>query len=164
MFGNIFFDPDDKMIEWLIKEVIKNRTVFDIGCGTGELLFRLKEKDYHGLVGVDPFTDYFEFQKEAFNRTNERIHLFQNSINDAPIVTLLTNLPKGTGVGLLCRPCHHHSLTKGAYDIFSALDIPLYYIGLEKNLEQDLEDYDIPYVELIHEGSSEDNEKVYRLV
>lgn len=162
--GIIFFDPDKEMIQWLIDEVLQNRTLFDIGCGTGELLMRLKENDYHKLVGVDPFTDYHEFMKNNMERNGDRIHFFPYEVQDPSVMKLIMALPKDTGIGFLCRPCHSYFLTKETYDIFKTAGIPLYYIGLEENLEQDLEQYDIPYTQLIHKGTSKDNEKVYRLV
>lgn len=70
MLGHIFFDPDKEMIQWLIDDIIKDRMVFDIGCGSGEVLFRLSEAGHTKLIGVDPFTDHMDFMKERMKRTD----------------------------------------------------------------------------------------------
>lgn len=164
MLGHIFFDPDKEMIQWLIDDIIKDRMVFDIGCGSGEVLFRLSEAGHTKLIGVDPFTDHMDFMKERMKRTDDMVHLFPHSVTDPVVADMISKLNGTKMIGLLCRPCHHHMLTFGAYNLFKTHNIPLYYIGLDRNLEQDLDNWDIPYTLVEHKGTSRENEKVYKLV
>lgn len=165
MLGNIFFDPDKEMVKWIIDELVQDKMVWDIGCGTGEFLLRLNEQGITKLIGVDPFTDHMAFMENRISRTRDMIHLFPNSVSDPVIFDMLSKITeKQKAIGFLCRPCHSHLLTLGTYDVFKSLNIPLYYIGLEKNLEMDLDYNDIPYMEVKHKGTSRENEKIYKLV
>lgn len=164
MLGSIFFDPDKEMVKWIIDEIVQDKMVWDIGCGTGEFLLRLNEQGIKKLVGVDPYTDHMEFMKNRINRTRDMIHLFPNDVSDPIIFDMLSKISDTSSVvGFLCRPCHSHLLTLGAYNVFKTLNIPLYYIGLERNLKMDLEYNDIPYLEIKHKGTSKENEKIYKL-
>lgn len=164
--SSTFFVPDSAFLDWVLK-LIDNRMVFDIGCGNGHFLKELKRKDYHKIVGIDAFSDYHGFRTSVWDEfgAGNPIQFIPDGIESA----MAQNLIKGASrnvpvVCFLIRPCHNSILISEAYNLCKENNIDLYYIGLETNIDIDLTAYDIPFERIQHEGSSEDNEIVLKLV
>lgn len=165
--SSTFFKPDEKMCDWIIKQAQNehgNQIIFDIGCGNGHTLRALKRRGYHRLVGVDPFSDYHEFQMKARNEFGEMIQFLNYGVESDAIQGMLSTLAQKEETKplvILCRPCHGYSLVDPTIELCQRLGLELLYIGLRTNVDLDLGEYDYEIVE--HEGTSEDNEIVIRI-
>jgi hypothetical protein len=127
---------------------MKNRRmIVDCGCGDGDLVRELRAKDITAM-GVD----------HRYELLNESIpaDLF-NAI--LPICIEDSALIKDKQcVLIVCRPCH--SGFPANINEFRADDVPFYYIGFEKNLEDDL--HGAPCT-LIKENVGEENEHIWEV-
>lgn len=164
--SSTFFKPDSDFIDWLLK-LIDNRMVFDIGCGNGHFLKELKRKDYHKIVGVDAYSDYHEFRESVWDEFGGGNPI--QFIPDSILSDMAQNIIKGASrnvptVCFLIRPCHDAILVSATYDLCKENNIDLYYIGLDSNIDIDLTSVDIPFERILHEGTSEDNEIVLKLL
>ena len=155
---SIFFKPDNEMTKFII-ELSENKTIIDMGCGSGNFMKQLYANGYHKYLGFEPFPDMDDNPVYdpavtpkilPWASTDDTTKKLLSKINDSTIV-------------FLCRPCHHPELIKGTFDLCQELQIPLYYIGLRKNILEDLTIEGIPYVQIQHKGSSEDDEIILKL-
>lgn len=162
MSGTIFFEPDTDFVNWIIDRA-DGRIIFDIGCGSAHFLKELKRNGHHGLIGIDPYLDLPKMIMDIRQEFNEPIHLLPCKIGDGLPEKLLSETPERF-ICTLCRPCHHPLLVVEAYNLCKNLGVELLYIGLEKNVHLDLISYGIPFEKLEHEGTSESDEIVLKLV
>ena len=139
-----FFEPDEVMVNWLI-EYAGDRFVFDIGCGDGFLVERINEIKPDKSYGIDIQWDY----------SKPLLPIFPFNALETKLVSKCTN-----SLVLFCRPCHSDWFEEAIKLLPD--DIKVLYIGLPKNLSVDF--YVHSYEQVKHDGSSADNEQVYRVV
>lgn len=121
--------------------------IVDCGCGDGDLVRELRERDI-ATIGVDHRYDWM------------------NEIISADLVNAI--LPIGIEdcsliqnkqcVLIVCRPCH--SGFPANINEFRSDDVPFYYIGFEKNLEDDLR---CAPCTLIKKNIGEENEHLWEV-
>lgn len=163
--SSTFFKPDSEFLDWII-QLIDNRMVFDIGCGNGHFLKELKRKDYHRIVGIDAHSDYYAFRNEVMEEfgAGNPIQFIPDGIESSMAQNLIKGASKNVPVVcFLNRPCHGFVLVSQAYQLCKENNIELIYIGLESNIDIDLDSMGIPYEILKHKGSSSDDEIVLKL-
>ena len=158
-----FFNPNSEFVDWIL-DYVSGRLVIDIGCGNGNFMRKLKKKGHNKLIGFDPFTDYYAFTSTMRKEFGEMIQLLPYEFAGDFGKSLLSKMPSETLICFLNRPCHSPLLVRDSYLLCKELGIELIYIGLEKNLELDLDDWDIPYKVLEHKGVGQDKEIVLKLV
>lgn len=157
----LFFDPDKEFVEW-IKDYANDRVIVDVGCGSGELLFRLYEAGHRRLIGIDAFHPYEIFSPSSYKRIGHVLHFIPAEIN-SPFATRIVSGLGERALVLLCRPCHSSLFIEEVYNLCYDNNIELLYIGLTSNLQRDLEWYE-DKIELPHKGSSQENEVVIKLL
>lgn len=156
---NVFFNPDNKMVEFLIK-LSDDRLIVDFGTGDGTLLSKFLDNGKNDVIGFDCFVDILDVMERDLRLASK---VLPYDINEPLAKKLLEGMNTAKPcVGLLCRPCHHPLLIDTTYDLCKAHNMPLYYIGLERNVSTDLSHYD--YEIIPHEGRSIQNEIVIKLL
>ena len=163
MRSSTFFKPDTEFVKWLI-ELADNRIIFDVGCGNGHVMKELKRNGHNKLVGIDPFMEVMDLQQEFRLEFKDHVHLLPYGIEEPLPQQMIRGCKGELGIGIICRPCHSYLFIQETYNLFKESNTPLYYIGLDSNIEQDLDDLDISYEIIPHKGTSKENEKVYKLV
>lgn len=158
LHANLFFQPDDEMIQWLVNYA-NGRTIVDVGCGSGWLLKKLYDAGAK-CIGIEPMWDIEMISCWRENNRKEgrdNIHVLPMSVQHCG--SILNGL-KDKALILFCRPCHSDFTEKGIElmnDESEAL-----YITVHENLQKydDLGSYRYSAVPVKHEGSSYDNEIV----
>ncbi|KAM0750105.1 S-adenosyl-L-methionine-dependent methyltransferase [Meredithblackwellia eburnea MCA 4105] len=53
--GEVWFGESsaDDMVEWVSENLPSSVSILDVGCGNGDLLFRLHDAEYENLFGID---------------------------------------------------------------------------------------------------------------
>jgi len=155
-----FFKPNKELCQSIV-EYAGDRIIVDVGCGAeAELLQALVIAGAKKIIGIDMFLDYHKSYSILRDLTNGEgsIHLFPEEILQCHIAKML-GLNPDRALFLLCRPCHHSDLIDGA--IFVSGSAELLYIGLPKNIEQDLGGFDYEPITLA--GTSEDGEVILKI-
>jgi len=134
-----FFNPTDEFVDKLV-EVINNRMVVEIGCGEGELMMELIQRNVK-IIGIDPYVDTSDL---SITRKIKILHYELDEGFDF-CSTLIKNL-NGNVVFLVARPCHS-KFTQEYLNMFGHKS-EMIYIGFAKNLEIDFE-RDISLVEIL---------------
>lgn len=137
--GLDFFIPNNNIINYLKEHHSKDKIV-EVGCGRGLFLSLMIENDLN-VIGIDIFT-----------RTN-MLPVYNNFL---PTDALKFNYNQ-TDIVLLARPCHGHFIDMLFDKIFQYEDKEVYYIGLERNIYQDI-DTDLYKTEMILENVGEEEE------
>lgn len=142
-----FFRPNDNFTAWLDDAIhIRYNPVFEIGAGCGLALKHMQDCGINS-TGLD-----------ILNR-EERHTLVQ--VASQEIIHEVLKKASSNMVMMICRPCHsgfaqdYFKLHLKFHGRFFA-----YYIGLEKNVEDDL--HDMSY-EKVAENVGEDGENIYQV-
>jgi hypothetical protein len=144
-----FFNPLPTFWTWFDKEYKSQEKapIIDCGCGEGHLVKELRQKKYPAL-GCDPMFETFGC---------DDIDLL-----GAVLCMPAQNLPmvrNHRSILLVCRPCH-----SGFPALLNSIRCPdsrMFYIGLEKNLEFDLDEgtYELASKKVV----GEDGEKIWKI-
>lgn len=145
--GHDFFKPNDKFKEWLEQSIhIKYNHIIDMGAGRGLMTHFMQEMGLK-VTGFD-------------------IHLRDNPATDIQICrpeiaqSIIRQL-KNSPVLMIARPCHNGFANEYfKFWIHKCHNLFAYYIGLERNVENDL--YGLEYV-LVASNVGEDGENVYQV-
>lgn len=152
--ANLFFQPDEKMIEWLVKYA-NGRMIVDVGCGSGWLLEKL-HKAGAKCFGIEPIWS-FEMLMAWRNKTKGQVHVLTTPVElcESIIAAL-----KNKALLLFCRPCHSDFTEVGISMLPKGGEA--LYITLHENLEKydDLGMFRYNAVPVKHEGCSLENEIV----
>lgn len=138
-----FFEPADNFLEFFAQPQYRYRRFFDMGAGSGEMTYWLRQKGLE-VVPVD-----------LLPRQGARVKI---TIGDA---TRWNEYEFGD-VCLLARPCHGEFASKTLLRALSG-EATAFYIGLRKNLEQDLSDWGLYYREVL-EDCGTDGENMYQVL
>ena len=128
-----FFEPTDTYLAWL-KKYAEGRPVVELGCGDGYFTFRMRELGIKAM-GIDPFKDTEYLDHTSF----------------MPICASQCGIVKDNACLLIsARPDHSGWVTNVPYQMHK--DAELLYIGLPRNVENDLwtlsfEEVETPEVE-----------------
>lgn len=162
--GVIFFSPNPKMVKWLV-EYSGNRTIVDVGSGSGHLLNLLwnYKKD---VMGIEPLFSPETYYRRLMHKGigGRIIHVLPKKVQDCgSILNTLANNKKG----LLCvfaRPCHGTYVEEGI-DLLPE-GVECLYITKPENMDlyDDLGKYRSRAKILDHEGRSKEEEVVYSIV
>lgn len=158
-----FFEPNPTLIKSIIKHA-GNRLIVDLGCGPhANVLQELVAEGASKVIGCDMFLDSHHTMKRLKSFDSEAsIHLFPGSIDDnLSMLTAISKHPAGT-LFLLCRPCHAPELIDGAINLALNGNQEILYIGLPKNLDLDLSDYN--YEQIYLDGTSKENEIILKII
>lgn len=144
-----FFTPLPNFMPWLKAETKKNkRPIIDCGCGDGDLLREMRKANLPAL-GVDP----------RYSWGDERVGIDIMSMVLAMQAEDCCMVRDTPCLLLVCRPCHsgfpiniHRVMAKGS---------DLYYVGLERNVDQDLGD--LEYTKVIDVPVGEEDEYLYKV-
>ena len=158
-----FFNPNSEFVDWIL-QYVGDRLVIDIGCGNGNFMRKLKREGHNKLLGFDPFVDYHAFSYSMREEFGEMVQFLPYEFAGDFGKNLLSKMPTETLICFLNRPCHSPLLVRDTYKLCKELGVELIYIGLEKNFDLDLDEWDIPYTILEHKGKSKDGEIVLKLV
>lgn len=150
-----FFKPDDDMTKFVMS-LANGKTIIDVGTGTGHFLDKLRMNGYSNYIGVEPHTPHEYMSRKVIHR------ILPHDINSHHMQSMIEKIADKSIV-TLCRPCHHPELIISTYLLCERLKLDMYYIGLKKNLRQDLDFYNIKYEAIPHEGSSDENEIILKL-
>ena len=153
-----FFQPDSEMTKFIIG-LANNMTIIDMGCGSGHFIKQLYANDYKNYLGFEPFVDIDDNPVYSPATTTKILPYASTEDLTKKLLSKLAD----KSIMLLCRPCHHPELIVGTFDLCRELQIPLYYIGLKKNILEDLTIDGIAYTVIEHRGSSVDNEIILKL-
>lgn len=150
-----FFEPDQKMLQWL-KDYANGRLIIDVGCGTGHVireLHKIKTK----VIGIDPCMDVEKFHRENLQQGIGLINVIYGKAQQCD----LTKLPHC--VLLFCRPCHSNFVEETIKVMHPASEA--LYITVPKNWDDynDLGRFKEKAEIVEHEGSSLENEKVWKI-
>lgn len=154
MPANLFFQPDNQMIDWLVKYA-NGRIMVDVGCGSGWLLKQLHKAGAR-CMGIEPMWN-MEMSADWYMSEGKNIHVLNNTVEGcAAIIKGLSD----KALILFCRPCHSDFVENGI-DLMPK-GVEALYITVHENLEKydDLGSYRYSAVPVKHEGSSYDNEIV----
>jgi hypothetical protein len=139
----IFFNPNETMVTWLI-EYANKRHIMDIGAGDGHLVKSINQQCPDKAIGIDLLN------------LDPTVPVYQLDATRSEIISKC----KPNFLLLMCRPCHGWWIEQTLKRIPS--DVEVLYIGLPKNVEDDLWGFDYEIVD--HLGSSTDNEVVYKIL
>lgn len=143
-----FFKPNERFWTWVGQ--FEGKRIVDCGCGDGALVKEMLAKSLMA-VGVDPF--FFRHQDEAsvdWELASSIIPLTASQVWE---------VWQSDVIILCCRPCHNGF--PGEVLALKGEAADMYYIGFEKNLDNDLGyDFECAMV-LNHVG--EDDETIYRI-
>lgn len=154
-----FFQPDDKMASWIV-QYAAGRMIIDLGCGSGHVVDMLLENGANACIGVDMRLDHRAVSAIKAIHCHKSVHFIEGTLTDNMVQTVCKmDKPK---LMLLCRPCHSSLFIDSAIKLAKDSNAELLYIGLERNIEDDLGLYS--YGKLQHEGSSKENEVVLSLI
>ena len=117
-----FFEPSKKFLDWLVK-LAAGRPIIDCGCGDGHVTLALSDRGAN-VIGLDLYA------RDEWSL--ERNILLEMDANEFPF-------PRNAIV-LFCRPCHGGWVEQVVRKAKQKAEVIL-YVGLEKNLEEDLGDY-----------------------
>jgi SAM-dependent methyltransferase len=124
-----FFTPTPEFWKWLKATVKKHpkMPIIDCGCGYGQLVREMRQAGYPA-IGLDPRFDIFD-EKIPLDLVGA---IYAMEAEHFPLVRSTPSIL------FTCRPCHsgfpvHINRVRPAGSVF-------FYIGLEKNLELDMED------------------------
>jgi hypothetical protein len=144
-----FFNPRPTFWKWFEKEFKSQEKapIIDCGCGEGHLVRELRQKKYPAL-GCDPM-------------------FFGLGSDDLDLIGCVLTMPaqelpmvrSHRSIILVCRPCH--SGFPAQLNLVRHPDSRMFYIGLEKNLEFDLEPgtYKLASRSIV----GEDGEKIWKI-
>lgn len=141
-----FFKPLPSFWEWIIPLSFR-KIVVDIGCGNGDLLREMHEQQIKAF-GID-------IRYELFDTLPPRdlmSSILPFSVERAVQYEIIT-LGEDQLIRIVCRPSH------GGF--IRDIPRPYYYIGLERNLDQDFEYEDS--VKFLLPNVGEDGENLYRI-
>lgn len=142
--GIDFFTPNQKLIDYFKENHAKDKMV-EVGCGRG-LFLSLMIKNDLSVIGID-----------IFARSN-MLPVYNNFV----IMDALTFNYNQSDVILLARPCHGHFIDMLFSKVFQYEDKEVYYIGLERNLYQDI-DTDLYKYELVLEDVGSEDEILLKI-
>jgi hypothetical protein len=161
--GTVFFQPNNKMIDWLI-EYADGRLIIDVGAGTLHLCKMIKNRGYNKLFAIEPHFDYMKYSQMCLLNDEDRIHVDVHYIEESYMFKSLTLQENMKPLVVFARPCH------GEY-VYNALNMmpkgtEALYITLPENIDyyEDLGHYKDQSMLLNHEGKSKDGEVVYSII
>lgn len=136
-----FFNPNKKFLPFMVKSFAK-QNVFDVGAGCGHIAEMLQQsKKFKRVFGIDIFTrDEMEFP------------VYKADARSFPFP------PKS--VVMFCRPCHGCFVEDVISNAISRKAKAIVYIGLEKNLLDDLQGY-LPLFKRVATKVGEDGECIW---
>ncbi len=119
MFSQRFFEPTDTYLAWL-KKYADGRPVVELGCGDGYFTFRMRELGIKAM-GIDPFKEAEYLDPTSFMPIcASRCHM----LTEHPCLLIAA------------RPDHSGWVTNVPFQMHK--DAELLYIGLQRNVENDL--------------------------
>lgn len=150
-----FFQPDDTMTKFIIG-LAKNKTIVDMGAGTGHVLAQIKKNGYNNFIGFEPFTPFESQELSVAHR------MIPRQVMDDFTYKMMYAI-RDKSMMILCRPCHHPELVLGSISMCKQLGMELFYIGLKRNIHMDLDIHGIKYDIIPHTGTSKENEIILKL-
>jgi hypothetical protein len=100
MISNVFFNPSDKTLEWIV-EYAKDRFIVDVGAGSGHLAWRLNEKGAK-IMCIEPLFEPFKSTSEFIRKG---IQWFPHTVEDSE--NLIKGISdSGKAIFMFARPCH----------------------------------------------------------
>lgn len=107
--GEIWFGKTNnlRIVDWIEKNIQKDKTILDVGCGNGVLLVELAKRNYINLFGCD-------YVDEAIQLCNE-IALCENILSIRFELSDILNLDDSNNSTLLDRQ-FNVVIDKGTYD------------------------------------------------
>ena len=160
--SSTFFQPDDKLVNWLA-EYAKNRVIFDIGCGNGHLLEKLRDvAGYKKTIGIEPFYDMEAHLEKMQNNLNNMVKILSQKVEDKMVESII-RAGKENILLVFARPCHSDFVENALS--FKNKETEALYITVPENIERydDLGSFRDKAVKIKHIGSSKDKEVIYSI-
>lgn len=155
-------------LQWLRKAGVNfNDSVLDVGCGGGELLFRMRRNGFTNLTGTDPFNSK-EIHKDGVNIYTKNVfeldglydfimvnHAYEHMENPLDVLKKLYQLLKPKSYLLIRIPVSNAYCWKEYGIYWAPLDAPRHlYIHSEQSMKLLSDKAGFELKDVIHDGTA----------
>ncbi|HEY4065158.1 MAG TPA: hypothetical protein VGM30_24810 [Puia sp.] len=157
--GILFFRPNKAFVSWL-KDYAGNRTICEVGSGTGHLLKMLQDVQQR-CWGIEPTWDSTSEIKAALSQNREVLQVIPRPAEQTDVLTQIT---KDNTLVIFARPSHSLFVERTIDMLQKGVEV--LYITLPENLYDyiDLGKYQSRGKKIKHNGTSQENEVVISLI
>ncbi len=137
-----FFEPTRKFADYMQRSC-KGRGVYDVGAGAGHVAAYLRRNASLSVVAID-------------------MHRHQSPEIDVHMADGTDFLYNEGCVVMLCRPCHGAFVEQVIEQAIACRANVVFYVGLERNVEDDLGDF-LPRFKEVCKDAGDEGELVWRM-
>ncbi len=161
------FQPKESFQMLSLLALTKEKSILDIGCGSGSLLYSLKEIGFSKLLGADPFiakdiqySNGLKIAKKPIHELNGKWdvimfhHSFEHMENPLEILQSVSRLLNKDGICLIRVPTVSSYAWKHYRENWVSLDAPRhFFLHSKKSINYLLSNLDMKVIDIVYDSN-----------